>query len=219
MPKKQFQEECDIIRNRWAPGLVEPALKTTDGVVSAEGITLQRQNHGHIFGEALWQFALEHAVCLWNHLPKSRSGLSPHELFTGSVTPNREERTSRARVWGSPAWALDPALQDRRCLPRWSKRSALGMHLGVSPTHSTTVGHILNLCAGKIAPQCHVAHDKLLATAQGRLQCDALDPATWNELLQLGGREQGNATVQPQISNCAAGASCRLLNQIGRAHV
>ena len=95
----------------------------------------------------------------------------------------------RARVWGSPAWALDPALQDGRYLPRWSKRSALGMCLGVSPTHSTTVGRTLNLRTGKITPQCHVAHDELFTTVQGRLQYDALDPATWNELLELGGCE------------------------------
>ena len=97
------------------------------------------------FGEALWPFALEHAVCLWNHLPKSRSGLSPHELFTGSASPNRDE-ILRARVWGSPAWALDPAIQDGRCLPRWSKCSVLGMCLGVSPTHSTTVERVLIAC-------------------------------------------------------------------------
>ena len=63
------------------------------------------------------------------------------------------------------------------------------MCLGVSPTHSTTVGRTLNLRTGKITPQCHVAHDELFTTVQGRLQYDALDPATWNELLELGGRE------------------------------
>ena len=47
------------------------------------------------FDEALWPFALEHAVYLWNHLPKSRSGLSPHELFTGSMSPNREDMDER----------------------------------------------------------------------------------------------------------------------------
>ena len=65
----------------------------------------------------------------------------------------------------------------------------LEMCLGVSPTHSTTVGRVLNLRTGKITPQYHVAHDELFTTVQGRLQYDALDPATWNELLELGGRE------------------------------
>ena len=66
-----------------------------------------------------------------------------------------------------------------------------GMCLGVSPAHSTAVGCILNLRTGKISPQCHVVHDELFTTVQGRPQYDALDPATWNELLELGGREHG----------------------------
>ena len=63
------------------------------------------------------------------------------------------------------------------------------MHLGVSPTHSAAVGRVLNLRTGKITPQCHVAHDELFTTVQGRPQHDALDHATWNELLELGGLE------------------------------
>ena len=48
---------------------------------------------------------------------------------------------------------------------------------------------MLNMQTGKITPQYHVAHDELFATVQGCLQHDALDPESWNELLQLGGRE------------------------------
>jgi hypothetical protein len=33
----------------------------------------------------LWPFALEHAVYLWNHLPKKDSLIAPVELFTGAV--------------------------------------------------------------------------------------------------------------------------------------
>jgi hypothetical protein len=32
----------------------------------------------------LWPFALEHAVYLWNHLPRKDSLIAPVELFTGS---------------------------------------------------------------------------------------------------------------------------------------
>ena len=61
------------------------------------------------------------------------------------------------------------------------------MCLGVSPAHSAAVGRMLNLRTGKITPQHHVVHDELFTTVQGRLQYDALDPATWNELLELSG--------------------------------
>jgi hypothetical protein len=36
----------------------------------------------------LWPFAMEHAVYLWNHLPKKDSLLAPVELFTGAVFDN-----------------------------------------------------------------------------------------------------------------------------------
>ena len=105
---------------------------------------------------------------------------------SGSDTTASKDKRSAKEIYKE---TIDPALQDGRYLPRWSKHSALGMHLGVSPTHSTTVGRMLNLRTGKIAPQYHVAHDELFTTVQGRLQYDALDPATLNELLELGGRE------------------------------
>ena len=43
------------------------------------------------FDESHWPFALDHAVYLWNNLPKSSTGPSPNELFTGCVSPNRIE--------------------------------------------------------------------------------------------------------------------------------
>ena len=120
------------------------------------------------FDEALWPFALEHAATIWNHLPKASTGLSPYELFTGSKLPYNSILLN-ARVWGCPAFTLNPKLQDGRKLPKWHMNSCQGMHLGASPDHSPTVRRILNLRTGVISPQCHVMHDELFSAVQGSL--------------------------------------------------
>jgi hypothetical protein len=70
----------------------------------------------------LWPFAMDHAVYIWNHLPRSRNGLLPLELFTSLKLPNYDP-ILRARVWGCPFYVLDPKLQDGKKLPKWTKRS------------------------------------------------------------------------------------------------
>ena len=41
-------------------------------------------------------------------------------------------------------------------LDRWAPRSRLGMYVGPSPTHSSTVHLILNPTKGHVSPQWHV---------------------------------------------------------------
>ena len=133
----------------------------------------------------LWPFALEHAVYIWNNLPKGRNGLTPLELFTKLKQP-KSGGLLRVRVWGSPAFVLDPALQDNKRLPKWTKRSRCGMYLGQSHDHHSTVGKILNLQTGHVSPQFHVVYDELFTTSFGTLQDSAFDADHWAELLRLG---------------------------------
>ena len=107
----------------------------------------------------LWPFALEHAVTLWNHMPRNRSGLAPIELFTKTKSPHHDVILN-SRVWGCPTFVLDPKLQDGNTLPKWSKKSRLGMNLGLSMKHSTTVARILNLSSGNVSPQFHLLFDE-----------------------------------------------------------
>ena len=95
-------------------------------------------------------FALEHAVFLWNNLPKSAAGPSPVEILTGVVSPDRSNCFASFHVWGCPGWVLDPKPQDGKKLPEWHKQSQCGMHLGISSKHLNAVGDILNLCTGHI---------------------------------------------------------------------
>ncbi|KAG7368580.1 reverse transcriptase RNA-dependent DNA polymerase [Nitzschia inconspicua] len=138
----------------------------------------------------LWPFALEHAVYLWNHLPKKDSLLAPIELFTGSTFADYSHLHS-SRVWGCPAYVLDPKLQDGKKLPKWNPRSRRGMYLGISPSHSSSVGRILNLRTGHVSPQYHVVYDELFSTVFNSISPgmdDALpfDNALWTQLITTG---------------------------------
>ena len=140
------------------------------------------------FDPALWPFALEHAVFIWNNMPQRRSGLTPLELFTGMKQPTNGA-ILRLRVWGCPSYVLDPKLQDGKKLPKWSKRSCCGVYLGISPKHHTTVGRILNPETGLISPQYHVVYDELYSTVKGFLTDTVFDADTWNSILSLDGLE------------------------------
>jgi hypothetical protein len=95
------------------------------------------------FDPSLWGFALQHAVHIWNHTPNTSTGLSPWEKFTGVKDPTYST-IRRARVWGCPVYVLDPTLQDGKKLPKWKKRSRLGMNIGVSDQHSSSVNQVLS---------------------------------------------------------------------------
>jgi Reverse transcriptase (RNA-dependent DNA polymerase)/GAG-pre-integrase domain len=134
----------------------------------------------------LWPFALEHAVHIWNHLPSHHSRLAPIELFTGVKLPDYKA-IKQARVWGCPVYVLDPKIQDGKKLPKWKARSRVGMYLGSSHEHSSTVGRILNLVTGAVSPQYHVVYDELFSSvASFAMNDEKFDPATWNELVQTG---------------------------------
>ena len=140
------------------------------------------------FGANLWPFAMTHACYIWNHTPRSRTGLSPYELFTGVKDPHYLG-IKRSRVWGCPVYVLDPTLQDGKKIPKWKKRSRLGMYVGVSDVHSSTVGRVLSLDTGYVSPQYHVVYDELFTTVYGNMTDKVFDQEEWTTLLMLHGED------------------------------
>jgi hypothetical protein len=112
---------------------------------------------------ALWPFALDHAVYLWNNIPNDVLSLAPLEIFTRSRFPSYTH-LRRLHVWGCPAYVLDPKLQDGKKVPKWEPRSRRGKFLGISPNHSSTIGLILNFRTGHVSPQYHVVYDDEFTT-------------------------------------------------------
>ncbi len=139
-------------------GVAERALQTVCSWARAM-MMHQLLHWPQAFDASLWPFALEHAVYLYNHLPKQAHGLSPVELFTRTKDPSNSALRN-ARVWGASCFVLDPRLQDGGQIPKWSPRSRQGVYLGVSPEHSNTVGRILNPRTSFVSPQFHVVYDE-----------------------------------------------------------
>ena len=139
---------------------------------------------------SLWPFAFEHAVYLWNHLPKNDSHLSPTELFSGVKQPY-QERLIWLHVWGCPTYVLDPRLQDGKKIRKWQPRARRGQFLGYSQKHSSQIRLIRNLNTGYILPQYHVVYNDKFTTVpssdQINLNSNGLFKSTvWEHLVQTG---------------------------------
>ena len=162
-------------------GVAERAIRTV--VESARTMMLHVAIHWPEQSDlCLWPFALSYAVFLYNHMPARDSGWAPIEIFCGAKLDPRILRN--ARVWGCPAYVLDPTLQDGLKLPKWQPRSRRGQFLGFSDQHSSTIGLIRNLQTGFVSPQFHVVYDDFFHTIPHDGHNLEETPDIWNELLQ-----------------------------------
>ena len=131
------------------------------------------------FDPALWPFAVDYAVWIYNNMPLAdRANMSPNELFSKSKVGC--SMLQRARVFGCPCYVLDSRLQDGRKIPKWKPRSRTGMFLGFSSKHSSLVGMILNIRTGYISPQFHVVYDEKFETVTTDMSVDLRE--TWIDL-------------------------------------
>ena len=161
-------------------GVAERSIKQV--VETARAMMLHASLHWpDAFQEDLWPFAMDHACWLWNNTPSRESGLSPFEVLSGSV--DNCKQISRSRVWGCPAYVLDPKLQDGKKIPKWKPRSRGGMFLGFSPEHSSTVALILSFQSGYVSPQYHVVFDELFQTVYCAGETN--NSTTWIDLFDL----------------------------------
>ena len=128
--------------------------------------------------ETLWPYALRLAVDLHNHTP-GVSGLTPEEIFTGIKHRNR---LADFHSFGCPIFVLDPTLQQGHKIPRWKPRSRVGIYLGFSPDHASSVPLVLSTTTGLVSPQFHVVYDDYFTTTKC-LQTNTL-PSNWTTLLE-----------------------------------
>ena len=129
---------------------------------------------------SLWPFAMEYATYIYNRLPKKTVGYSPIEIFSGSKQD--DTWVKRMRVFGCPAYVLDPAIQDGKKLPRWRPKSRRGQFLGRSPNHASDIGLVRNLNTGFVSAQFHVVYDDFFTTVTSDRDDEA--PDTWKILFE-----------------------------------
>jgi hypothetical protein len=96
-------------------------------------------------------------------LPDKEDGSCPLERFTGSaVSPYIKSN----HTFGCPVYALQNHLQTNGKLPKWNPRSRIGIYLGPSPRHASSISLVLNINTGLLSPQFHVSHDDFFETVR-----------------------------------------------------
>ena len=129
------------------------------------------------FSADLWPFAIDCAVHIHNHVPR-KGGLSPMEIFCGTRIDCKPLK--KARVFGCPAYVLDPRIQDGKKILKWEPKAHLGQFLGFSLEHASNVGLIRNMETGWISPQFHIVCNEPFQTVALEHNIDLSE--TWIDL-------------------------------------
>ena len=145
--------------------MIHAAMKSPDGTITAE----------------LWPMAMDHAVWVYNHMPKEDTGLTPAELWARSTYIPVKELFGRCHPWGCPTYILEPKLQKGGIkIPKWQPCSRRGAFMGFSRWHSATVALVLNLLTKSISPQYHVILDDYFSS----VYCNTEKvPSIWKRLI------------------------------------
>ena len=87
---------------------------------------------------------------------------------------------------------MDARLQsDPKGVPKWEPRARVGIYLGRSPAHASTVALVLNPKTDLVSPQCHVVFDDDFTTVP-HLRKGTVSPK-WDKLVQ---RSKENTTSE-----------------------
>jgi hypothetical protein len=97
------------------------------------------------FDKANWPFALEHAI--WESLTSNCPRTDTGEIFTRNQIYGSQFPTTMSSL-GSPCYVLDHSLTRWKANTEIYKRSRLGMYMGLSNQHSSSVGQSSNLQTG-----------------------------------------------------------------------
>ena len=117
----------------------------------------------------LWTFAVNYSVHQWNHTPRPDLGfMTPTEKFQGIDFDCRSAKTKHFSAslhpFGCPVFVLDEQLQKGQTIPKFGKRSRVGIFMGHSSHHSDNVYLVLNPETDYITPQYHVVFDNKFQT-------------------------------------------------------
>jgi len=110
--------------------------------------------------ESYWLFAIQLAVDLNNSTPGD-SKLTPLEIFSGT---KGNSTLSNIHHFGCPIFVLDPSLHQNNKIPTWKPIPRVGVYLGYSPHHASTIPLVYSPTIELVSPQYHVIFDDKFTT-------------------------------------------------------
>jgi transposase InsO family protein len=123
----------------------------------------------------LWPYALRCANETRNTTPTKGHDQCPLGRFNGSdITPSYRHQ----HHFGCPVYVLDKSMQDGEKARKWIDRTRIGINLGPSPKHASSVTLILSLQTGLVSPQFHCSYDDLFESTTGT-QARAMPKSHW----------------------------------------
>jgi hypothetical protein len=129
----------------------------------------------------LWPFAIKCYEDRMNNLTHRADGRTPFETLAG--LESSPLRIKDFHTFGCPCYVLDHRLQSGQSMvPKWDPRARMGIYVGRSPSHASSVGLILNPRTGHISPQYHVVYDDDFTTVP-YLRSETVPPR-WAELVR-----------------------------------
>lgn len=132
-------------------------------------------------------------IDLHNNKP-GPSGRTPTEIFNG--IQNHTNRLLDFQSFGCPIFVLDPTLQQGHKLPHWKPCSRVGVYLGHSPLHASSIPLVLSTTTGLVSPQFHVVYNDHFTTTT----CLAMNtlPENWKHLLATSSTNYVDDDFDPQ---------------------
>ena len=135
----------------------------------------------HAISAHLWPYACRMAALVHNIAPRDRDGETPVSLFTRQTRP---PKVRYSHTFGCPTYVLHRDLQGGKKINKWIERARVGINLGPSPKHASSVSLVLNPATGLVSPQFHVKHDDFFETISDRSDRHHED-GYWKNLAQL----------------------------------
>ena len=98
---------------------------------------------------SLWPYALKHASNI-RQSAAQEGAQSPLETFARvTIRPNLDH----FHTFGCPVYILDENLQSNNKISKWDARARVGIYLGQSPEHASSVPYVLKTDTGYVSPQ------------------------------------------------------------------
>jgi hypothetical protein len=109
----------------------------------------------------LWPYALRKSSDDLNQISHPNISESPLPMFSRVKV---HDNITNNHTFGCPVYVLQKPLQSGFKIPKWDPRATMGVYLGRSPIHASSVGLVLSLRTRLVSPSFHKNYDDLFAT-------------------------------------------------------